>query len=118
MKKVFICALLAGSLGSLCFAQDTASSICNTNSYLPKCVTRQLASNQTPASTQPAFGPVLLPQSGKQPLPLPKAQEDAQPTANVAPAAAQQESLGEIARRYRVQKAQQHSAPAKEVGLQ
>ncbi len=113
MKNAFICALLIGALGSLCNAQQPA------NCKGANCGTKG-AARQTASAGLPAFGPVLLPNLGKH-APAPRKAADAtKPTAvAVTPVAApvQQESLGEIARRYRSQKpTQQH--PEIEMGLQ
>lgn len=105
MKKAFICALLAGFLVSVCAAQQ------NTASAKPVAL-KQVAS-------QPAFGPVLLPNSGRHVSTTPNLTAAAQQSA-VRPsmAVARQESLGEIARRYRAEKLKHPSHAVLEAGLQ
>jgi hypothetical protein len=105
MKSVFVCALLIGSLGSFCSAQQSASCM-STNA---NCPGGNHAALLSATASLPPFGPVLLPNSGKAKAASPKAEPPTAgaPTVRPATVPVQAESLGEIARRYRLQKAQQ-----------
>ncbi len=123
MKKYLIYALLIGSLGPLCYGQQSVNTSCDLKSNPARCASANpaAASHGTPAA-HAVFGPVLLPQ-GTRPSVIPKAEPPAsQPNGQAAPAQVQEEeSLGETVRRFRSQKNQHPSPPSKEIeelGLQ